>query len=133
MFHSLLLILPLQEPAPVKSRRKRAASVPATPASSKKKSRPSGPVAIMDVADALRHVATSLTPSESMSTDALATPQRRTAAIRVVTKDKSLTPEEQVRVMRLFREDMAIADSYLAIEDTATCTAYIRAELEAVN
>jgi hypothetical protein len=84
----------------------------------------------MDVADALRHIATSLTPSVS-ATDALATPQRRTAAIQVVTKDKNLTAEEQVKVMRLFREDMAIADSYLAIENTATHTAYIHAELEA--
>ena len=84
----------------------------------------------MDVADALCHIATSLTPSVS-TTDALATPQCRTAAIRVVTKDKNLTAEEKVKVMRLFQEDMAIADSYLAIEDTATRTAYIRAELEA--
>jgi hypothetical protein len=38
--------------------------------------------------------------------------------------------EEQVRVMRLFREDMAIADSYLAIDDIETCTAYIRLELD---
>ena len=85
---------------------------------------------MMDVANALHHVATSLTPSAS-TTDALATPQRRTAAIRVVTKDKNLTAEEQVKVMHLFWEDMAIADSYLAIEDTATHTAYIHAELEA--
>jgi len=63
----------------------------------------------MDVADALRNVATSMAPSESLSTDALTTPQRRTAAIRVVTKDKNLMREEQVRVMRLFQEDMAIA------------------------
>ena len=84
----------------------------------------------MDVADALHHVATSLTPSAS-TTDALATPQRHTAAIRVVTKDKNLTAEEQVKVMHLFWEDMAIAYSYLTIEDTATHTAYIRAELEA--
>jgi len=84
----------------------------------------------MDVADALRNVATSMAPSESLSTDALTTPQRRTAAIRVVTKDKNLTREEQVRVMCLFREDMAIADSYLAIEDVETRTAYIQAELQ---
>jgi len=84
----------------------------------------------MDVADALRNVATSMAPSESLSTDALTTPQCCTAAIRVVTKDKNLTREEQVRVMRLFWEDMAIADSYLAIEDVETHTAYIQAELQ---
>jgi len=86
----------------------------------------------MDVADALRNVATSLTSSETqgMSTDALTTPQRRTAAIQVVMRDKSLTRVDQVRVMRLFHEDMAIVDSYLAIEDIETHTAYIQAELE---
>jgi hypothetical protein len=73
----------------------------------------------------LCHVATSLTPSESMSTDALATPQCCTAAIQVVTKDKDLTSEEGVRVMHLFQKDMAITDSYLAIEDNVTCAAYI--------
>lgn len=83
----------------------------------------------MDVADALRTVASSMLSSDSTATDALATPRRRTAAIRAVTKDKALTPEEQVRVMRLFREDIAIADSYLAIDDVNTRTAYIRSEL----
>lgn len=48
----------------------------------------------MDVADALCNVATSMTSSETwgMSPDALATPQRRTAAIQVVTRDKSHAP-----------------------------------------
>ena len=54
-----------------------------------------------------------------------ATPQCRTAAIRVVTMDKNLTHDEQVGLMALFVTNIAAVDSYLAIDDAELCTEFI--------
>lgn len=84
----------------------------------------------MEVAAALHTVAESFNVPKVTATEALSTPQRHTTVVCTITKDKTLTVGQHVNVMQLFQEHIAIADSYLAIEDDETCAAYILLELE---
>lgn len=93
-----------------------------------KRSRSSGPIAVHNVADALHSIASSFQVSEEHSTES-STPQRRTRAIKTVAADASLTRDERIKAMCLFRKDIASADTYLAIEDNEMRTAYIQEEL----
>jgi hypothetical protein len=91
-----------------------------------------GPVAVQHVADALSSVASSLQVSPMVSSNDycdLGTPQRRTRAIRAVTSDLLLTKAEQIKAMRLFKKDIASADTYLAIDDLELCASYLKDEL----
>ena len=58
------------------------------------------------------------------------TPQRRSMAIRAVEKDQELSVEERIKVMRLFKRDIAAADSYLAISDSTVRAEFIRLEID---
>jgi hypothetical protein len=58
------------------------------------------------------------------------TPQRRSMAIRAIEKDEELNGEERIKAMRLFKRDIAAADSYLAINDSAVRAEFIRLEIE---
>ena len=88
-----------------------------------KRSRLTGPVAVQQVADAISSVACSFETAD------FGTPQRRTRAIKAVTSDLSLTKAEQIKAMRLFRKDIASADTYLAIDEPELRTAYLKDEL----
>jgi hypothetical protein len=85
-----------------------------------------GPLAVQHVADALSSVASSLSGCDNQG---FGTPQRRTRAIKAVAADQSLTQGEQIKAMRLFRKDIASADTYLAIDDPELRSAYIIDEL----
>jgi hypothetical protein len=93
-----------------------------------KRARPSGPLAVHDVASALQSIASSLQESEEHGTE-FSTPQRRTKAIKAVATDHSLMRDERIKAMRLFRKDIASADAYLAIEDDDMRTCYLKEEL----
>ena len=115
--------------SPASNPRKCAASPALTPASKRThKTKLTGPAAVADVADALCYVATQLATGDSANS-APAAPQRRTAAICVVTMDKNLTCDEQVELMALFVTNIAAADSYLAINDAELHTEFIRHQL----
>ena len=58
------------------------------------------------------------------------TPQRRSMAIRAIEKDEELNGEERIKAMRLFKRDIAAADSYLAINDSTVRAEFIRLEIE---
>jgi hypothetical protein len=91
-----------------------------------RKGRRSGPDALFEVAESIRAVATSVLVSEKDSSDHV----RRAAAIETVEADGSLTRSECIKVMKLFRRDIDIADAYLAIKDSELRTAFILSELE---
>jgi hypothetical protein len=88
-----------------------------------------GPAAVADVAEALRFVAMQLTSSDEASNATPSTPQRCTAAIRAVTMDTNIMRNEQVQLMGLFISNIAVADSYLAIDDVELRTEFIRQQL----
>jgi tellurite resistance protein len=81
---------------------------------------------VQGVADVLSSIASSLSVSDNQDSS---TPQRRTRAIKMVSVDESLSKEECVKAMRLFRKDIASADTYLAIDEKGLWTAYIHDEL----
>lgn len=58
------------------------------------------------------------------------TPQRRSMAIRTIEKDQELNGVERIKAMRLFKRDIAAADMYLAISDSAIRAEVIRLEIE---
>lgn len=112
---------------PVSSGRKRAASVSPDgfSVSHKKRGRASGPAAVMDVADAIRGMASSLTSGDGTKTS----PQRRTSAVQEIARNKNFTLQERVQALKLFRGDIAIADTYLAVEgDEELRDLYLRSE-----
>ena len=76
------------------------------------RSRPSGPLAVMDVADALRDVASSFKDSG----DPHSTPRRRSDAVRAIEDDTALSPTTKRQFLGIIRKDMAAADVYLAIK-----------------
>ena len=97
----------------------------ATPAP--KRSRLTGPTAVKGVADALSAIAYSLT--DSSGTHPSNSPQCRTLAIKKVAADESLSMDERVKAMHLFRKEIATADTYLAIDEQSLRVAYIKDEL----
>ena len=97
--------------------------------SAKKKSRPSGPAAVSDVASALHEVAESFNNSAN---GGLTTPQHRTSAIRAVAKDWELNASECIKAIRLFKCDIAATDAYLAIDESDIRAEFIRLEIEEI-
>lgn len=107
--------------------KKRSATPPTTSVSTTKRARTSkvtGAGAVADVADALRDVAAQFN-ADSSGTSAQATPQWRTAAIRAAATDLNLTRDQRLQVLHLFRDNIAAADAYLAIEDADLRTDFI--------
>ena len=124
----------MQSPSPpptsqkeTKSCKQAALKTPEHHTSAKKKSRPSGPAAVLDVASALREMASSFVDTDNGD---LSTPQRRLMAIRAVEKDQELNSGERIKAMCLFKRDIAAADSYLAINDSTLRAEFIRLEIE---
>jgi hypothetical protein len=104
---------------------------PECPPLAKKKSRPSGPAAVSDIANAIREVAESF-GNNSAAAGGPTTPERRTKAIRVVGKDHELDARERIKAIRLFKRDIAAADAYLAIDELDVRAEFIRLEIEEI-
>ncbi|TFK86406.1 hypothetical protein K466DRAFT_600361 [Polyporus arcularius HHB13444] len=94
-------------------KRHRSPSSSPIPSASAKHSRITGPVAVNNVAGAMSQIANSI----GASATEIATPTRRQKAVRTVAADKSLASNVKLRALKLFSRDIAICDSYLAIED----------------
>ena len=58
------------------------------------------------------------------------TPQHWLMAICAIEKDEELSGEECIKAMCLFKHDIAAADSYLAINDSAVHAEFIRLKIE---
>lgn len=80
----------------------------------------SASTAVADVASAMREVAAAaFDAGASASSTAPTTPQRLTAAIRIISADDTLTRSQRRKGFQLFRKEMAVADTYLALKDEA--------------
>lgn len=102
-----------------------------TVTSAKKKSRISGPAAVSDVASALHEMASSFNDADSRGVPLdPSTPQHWSKAIRTVENDPELNGNERIKAMRLFKHDIAAADLYLAINNSAMHAEVIRLEIE---
>lgn len=55
----------------------------------------------------------------------IASPTRRTKAVQAVTTDKSLSQGDQVKAIHLFTQNIALCDSYLAINDADLRNAFL--------
>jgi hypothetical protein len=87
-------------------------------------SKVTGAGAVSDVTDALRDVVAQFNVNSS-GTSAKGTLQHWTAAIRAAATDLNLTCDQLFKVLHLFRDDIAVADAYLAIDDAELCTEFI--------
>lgn len=80
--------------------------------------------AITGMASSIAQLAT------AVASDAvIASPQRKTAAIRAIEDDGDLSDHEQIAVFRVIRRDTAFADTILAISKKDTRTLFIKSEL----
>ena len=75
--------------------------------------RVTGPVAVNHMADALSQMATSFNAGDVL----IASPTHRTKAVRTVSADKTLMQHERVKAICLFTADIALCNSYLAINN----------------
>jgi hypothetical protein len=81
------------------------------------------------IAAAMQSVATAMaTPETSAAMELLASPQCRTAAVCALEAEGDLSVHDQVKLIRLFQCNTAVADSYLAIKNKATRDAFIHSE-----
>lgn len=110
---------------PVKGQKRVASSSPSENRLRKKKSRPSGPAAVLDVAGAIRGL------TETLSTDSLlpSTPMRLSAAVKKAAGDDSLTKGQRARLLMLFSENISFADTYSACPDDEIRTLLVRQAL----
>ena len=124
----------MQSPSPpptsqkeTKSCKQAALKTPEHHTSAKKKSCPSGPVAVSDVTSALHEMASSFI---DMDNGDPSTPQCRSMAIQAVEKDQELNSGECIKAMHLFKCDIAATDLYLAINDSTIHAEFIHLEIE---
>jgi hypothetical protein len=84
--------------------------------------------ALMAVSQSLEGIAAAL-KAESTGPSS---PQRKTAAIKIIMKMTEFTKEEKSQILRLIRADTGIADTFLAIEeeDAEYRVDYLRTELQ---
>ncbi|KAH7903727.1 hypothetical protein BJ138DRAFT_1184362 [Hygrophoropsis aurantiaca] len=100
--------------------------------SAKKRSRVTGPTAVLDVADALCSVANSVTALDSApatQSDLARTPERRSWAVKMISAETTLTKDQHVAAVKLFARSIAAADTYMAIDDQELRNGYILAEI----
>jgi hypothetical protein len=86
-----------------------------------------GLATVSDVASALCEMASSFNDVDNSGPS---TPQHRSMTIRAIEKDQELNSEEHIKAMCLFKHDIAAADSYLAINDSAVHAEFIHLEIE---
>ena len=106
--------------------RKRLADEHADAASlARRKRKVTAPTAISDVASSVRDLATAFTASGDQTS-----PQRRTAAVKLIEDDGELSENEQLKFFKVLRKDVSVADFVLAIKDKGKRTRYIQSELD---
>jgi hypothetical protein len=66
--------------------------------------------------------------SQSFSNAGSSTPERRNKAIALLEDDGDFSDDEEVKVMGLFVENMAIADTFLGIRKQKVRTTFIRSQ-----
>lgn len=120
-----------QSVTPVAPRHKRNATRDLSPSPvPRKRARPSGAAAISEIASAIRTFSSSLAAEASAGPQNDASPQRRAKAIQMAEDDEDMSDDEAVAVAKMFRGNMAIVDTFLAIPSKARRTKYLRSELD---
>lgn len=108
--------------------RKRAASTtPKDRSLRKRSSRPTGPSAVREVAGAIRHLTDAFANESSFSARASqtlppSTPVRLSTAVRKAAADERFTKAQRAQLIKLFSENISIADTYTACPDEEICT-----------
>lgn len=109
--------------------RKRSADEHADALSTKRRRKVTAPAAISDVASSVRDLATAFVASGDRAGDQTS-PQRRAAAVKLIEEDDELSEYEQLKIFKVLRKDVAVADFVLAIKDKGKRTRYIQSELD---
>jgi hypothetical protein len=78
---------------------------------------------MLEVASAIRDM------SKTFTTSGLPTPERRQQAIQLLEDDGDFSDNEQVHVMGLFADNMAIADTFMHIGKKNVRTTFIRSKI----
>ncbi len=99
-------------PAPRKHDARSPSSSPVPVSTSAKHSRVTGPAVVNNMVDALLHMANSFNGRDA----ALAMPTCHARAVKAVSADKSLSQGDRVKAIQLFTTDIAVCNSYMAID-----------------
>lgn len=96
----------------------------------RKKTHLSGPAAVSEVAGAIRGLTDTLM-SDNLSTQPPPpnTPMRRTSAVKMAVADDSLTNEEKACLLKLFSDNISMADTYVACSDKEVRTLLVHQAL----
>lgn len=88
------------------------------------------PQAIINLTEVIRDASTHFKSSTELDNSTItATPERRRAAVGLLVKDGNLAGASRIQALCLFRRDISIADTYLAIEEKDVRAEYIQEEL----
>lgn len=88
----------------------------------------SSAVAISEVTSAIN------TMAASIKNDSIApSPVCHATAINLLDDDGDVSDSDQVQVIHLFSKNVCLADTYVAIPKKSRCTAFIHAELDALE
>ena len=82
---------------------------------------------MLEVASAIRDM------SKTFITSGLPTPERRRQAIQLLEDDGDFSDNEQVHVMGLFADNMAIADTFMHIRKKNVHTTFIHSKISDCN
>ncbi|KAF5367454.1 hypothetical protein D9758_003829 [Tetrapyrgos nigripes] len=113
---SVSTAVPISTPA---RKRLRADSDPFTPPKSQKRGKGDQ---LGDIASGLHSIGRGLAANEP-------TPKRRRKAIALLEEDADFSPDSKRKVLRVFRREVDIADTFLSISDKETRTGYLLDEL----
>jgi hypothetical protein len=105
--------------SPVRSHRKRAAS--SSPSDGRRR-RKRNSQAASEIALALEHVANSL--------NVVGSPEVRRKAIKVLEDDGDFSENDEVKIMRIFTKDTAVAQTYIGVSKQSKRTKFIRSVLD---
>lgn len=83
-----------------------------------------GPDALLGVASALNTIGTALQPSGSAPT-----PERRRQAIQLLEDDGDFSDDDMIRIGKIFRADISVADTFSSFRKKTLRSAYITDEL----
>lgn len=114
-------------PAPQQGHKRAASASPQDSTSHKRRrSKPSGPAAVLDVAGAIRDLAESFnSPGPSAMSQIPPTPVRLAKAVQKAMKDSALTPKERGILVHHLSQNKSIADAYNACTDEETCKEFV--------
>jgi hypothetical protein len=108
--------------------RKRLSDEHSDALSAKRRRQVTALAAISDAASSVRDLATAFTASGSSGDQS--SPQRCTAAVKLIEDDGELSENEQLKFFQVLHKDVAVADFVLAIKDKGKRTRYIQSELD---